>query len=78
MTSDTAARPEGLIGRLVVAIGRRLVPQDLRGGLRLTLPSGQTFEIGFRNPGAHADLTLNNYSPVWSSIRRGAVGFWES
>ena len=54
MTSDTAARPEGLIGRLVVAIGRRLVPLDLRGGLRLTLPSGQTFEIGFRNPGAHA------------------------
>ncbi len=78
MTSDTAARPDGLIGRLVVAIGRKLVPQDLRGGLRLTLPSGQTFEIGFRNPGAHADLTLNNYTPIWSSIRRGAVGFSES
>ena len=78
MTSETAARPEGMIGRLIVAIGRKLVPQDLRGGMRLTLPSGQTFDIGFRNPGATADLTLNTYAPVWASIRRGAVGFSES
>jgi cyclopropane-fatty-acyl-phospholipid synthase len=78
MTSEAAAQSEGLIGRLMLAVGRRLVPQDLRGGLHLTLPSGRSLDIGFRNPGATASLTLNSYAPVWSSIRRGAVGFSES
>jgi cyclopropane-fatty-acyl-phospholipid synthase len=78
MTSESLVQPEGLIGRALVAIGRKLMPQDLRGGLYLTLPSGRRFDIGFRNPGVTADLKLNSFAPVWSSIRRGAVGFSES
>ena len=50
MTSEPLHAREGLIGRLIVAIGRRLLPRELRGGLRLTLPSGQTFGSVFAIP----------------------------
>ena len=60
------------------ATGRRLIPRDVAGGITLTLPSGRQHRIGFQNPGIHCDLALRNYKPVFSAMRRGAVGFAES
>jgi cyclopropane-fatty-acyl-phospholipid synthase len=78
MTSETLNARESLIGQVIAATGRRLLPRDLAGGLTLTLPSGRQQRIGFQKPGIHCDLTLRNYRPVFSAMRRGAVGFAES
>jgi cyclopropane-fatty-acyl-phospholipid synthase len=78
MTSETLNARESLIGQVIAATGRRLLPRDLTGGLTLTLPSGRQHRIGFQKPGIHCDLTLRNYRPVFSAMRRGAVGFAES
>ncbi len=78
MSSESFADREGPIAHLISAIGARLLPKDIAGGLRLTLPSGTTHDIGFERPGIDCDLQLKNFKPVWSAIRRGAVGFAES
>jgi cyclopropane-fatty-acyl-phospholipid synthase len=78
MTTETMHAREGLIGKAIAATGRRLLPRDLTGGMTLTLPSGRQHRIGFQKPGIHCDLVLRNYRPVFSAMRRGAVGFGES
>jgi cyclopropane-fatty-acyl-phospholipid synthase len=78
MTSDSLPRREGPLDRIMVAIGERLLPPEIRGGMLLELPSGAQHRIGFEKPGIHCELKLGNYRPVWSAIRRGAVGFAES
>jgi cyclopropane-fatty-acyl-phospholipid synthase len=78
MTSEIAAMREGPLGRLIFSIGKRLLPQDIVGGLMLTMPSGAQHRIGFERPGIACDLQIGNYRPIWSAIRRGAVGFAES
>lgn len=78
MTTETLHARESLIGQVIAAAGRRLMPRDLAGGLTLTLPSGRQHRIGFEKPGIHCDLTLRNYRPVFAAMRRGAVGFSES
>ena len=78
MTSETLNARESLIGQAIAATGRRLLPGDLIGGLTLTMPSGRQHRIGLQKPGIHCDLTLRNYRPVFSAMRRGAVGFAES
>jgi len=78
MTSDTLQGREGPIGTLIAAIGRRLMPREIAGGITLTLPSGKQHRLGFARPGIRCDLQLRNYRPVWSAMRRGAIGFAES
>lgn len=78
MTTETLHARESLIGKIIAAAGRRMMPRDLTGGMTLTLPSGRQHRIGFQKPGIHCDLTLRNYRPVFSAMRRGAVGFAES
>jgi hypothetical protein len=48
---------DGLLGKLIVAAAKRLLPNDFKGSLALTLPSGQTVKIGGQNPGEQADVT---------------------
>lgn len=78
MTTESIHARESLIGQVIAAAGRRLLPRDVSGGMTLTLPSGRQHRIGFQKPGIHCDLTLRNYRPVFSAMRRGAVGFAES
>ena len=78
MSSESLASREGLLGQIVFSIGARLLPQDICGGLTLTMPSGAAHRVGFDSPGITCDLQMKNYRPVWSAIRRGAVGFSES
>ena len=78
MTTELLDARESLVGQIISAAGRRLLPRDLAGGMTLTLPSGRRHRIGFQKPGIHCDLTLRNYRPVLSAMRRGAVGFAES
>jgi cyclopropane-fatty-acyl-phospholipid synthase len=68
---------DGLLGRLIVATAKRLLPKAFKGSLELTLPSGQIIMIGGQNPGEKADLTLRNFSVVWAGIRRAQLGFFE-
>jgi cyclopropane-fatty-acyl-phospholipid synthase len=68
---------DGILGRLIVGVAKRLLPKDFKGSLELTLPSGQMVKIGGQNPGEKADLTLRNFSVVWAGIRRAQLGFFE-
>ncbi len=68
---------DGLLGRLIVATAKHLLPKDFKGSLELTLPSGQMIVLGGQNPGEKADLTLRNFSVVWAGIRRAQLGFFE-
>ena len=78
MSSDTHPVRESLLGRLFLAGGSIILPQAIEGGLTLTLPSGASHRIGYERPGAACDLQVRNYRPLWSAMRRGAVGFAES
>ena len=78
MSSDTHPVRESLLGRLFLAGGSIILPQAIEGGLTLTLPSGASHLIGYERPGAACDLQVRNYRPLWSAMRRGAVGFAES
>ena len=69
---------DGLIGRLVLAFGKRLMPMSVAGLLRITLPTGRVVEIGAADTGVDADITLHNYKVIWASIRRAQLGFFES
>jgi cyclopropane-fatty-acyl-phospholipid synthase len=68
---------EGILGKLIVATAKKLLPKEFKGSLELTLPSGQMVVLGGQNPGEKADLTLRNFSVVWASIRRAQLGFFE-
>ena len=68
---------EGVIGNLVVAAARRLLPQDFKGSLELTLPSGRQELLGQKGTGFDADLTFKNFKVIWASFRRGHLGFFD-
>jgi cyclopropane-fatty-acyl-phospholipid synthase len=78
MTSETLQARDGLLGHLIAAVGRKLLPRDIEGGITLTLPSGKVHRLGYARPGANCDLQLKNFRPVWNAVRRGAIGFAES
>ena len=79
MAQGTAAqRNEGVLGNLIVRIGKRLLPATLKGSLQLTLPSGKQILIGTPGEGFAADLTLRNFKVIWASVRRAQLGFFES
>ena len=68
---------DGILGKLIVAAAKRLLPKEFKGSLELTLPSGQMIVLGGQNPGEKADLRLRNFSVVWAGIRRAQLGFFE-
>ncbi|NMD08011.1 MAG: class I SAM-dependent methyltransferase [Phyllobacteriaceae bacterium] len=68
---------EGLIGNLIVAAARRLLPKSFNGSLELTMPSGRQVLLGEKGTGPDADLSLRNFKVVWASVRRGQLGFFE-
>ena len=68
---------EGLIGNLIIAAARRLLPKSYKGSLELVLPSGQRFLLGNKGEGVDANLTFRNFKVVWASVRRGQLGFFE-
>lgn len=68
---------EGFFGNLVVAAGKRLLPDSFSGSLELTLPSGRRVVLGEKGAGPAADLSLYNFKVIWASIRRGQLGFFE-
>lgn len=56
----------------------RRAMRDIAGGrMILTMPSGQTAELG-RDGTAQAELTFKNFAPFWKGLRRGSIGFAES
>jgi cyclopropane-fatty-acyl-phospholipid synthase len=68
---------DGLLGSLILAVGRKVIPQQLKGSLSLTLPSGKEITIGEPGTGFDADLTLKNFSVIWASVKRGQLGFFD-
>ena len=78
MTSHTLQAREGLLGQLIAAAGRRLLPHHIEGGITVMLPSGKQHRIGYAEPGIQCDLQLRSYRPLWAAMRRGALGFAES
>ena len=68
---------DGILGKLIVAAAKRLLPSEFKGSLELTLPSGQMIVIGGQNPGEKADLKLKNFKVVWAGMRRAQLGFFE-
>jgi cyclopropane-fatty-acyl-phospholipid synthase len=78
MTTDITGAGEGPLGRFIVAIGKRLMPRELKGSLVLTLPSGRAITLGTPGEGIDADLALDNWRPVVSSVARASLGFSEA
>ncbi|HRA95144.1 MAG TPA: hypothetical protein PLL12_14375, partial [Aestuariivirga sp.] len=79
MNQETAVRVnEGILGNLIVRIGKRLLPKNLKGSLEITLPSGKQVVLGTPGEGFAADLTLHNFKVIWASVRRAQLGFFES
>jgi cyclopropane-fatty-acyl-phospholipid synthase len=68
---------EGLLGSIIVYVGKKLLPTDFKGSLELTLPSGRKALLGQKGSGFDADLTLRNFKVIWAGIRRGQLGFFE-
>jgi len=68
---------DGILGGLIIAATKRLLPSEFKGSLELTLPSGQMIVIGGQNPGEKADLKLQNFKVVWAGMRRAQLGFFE-
>jgi cyclopropane-fatty-acyl-phospholipid synthase len=68
---------DGILGKLIVAAAKRLLPSEFKGSLELTLPSGQIIMIGGQNPGEKADLKLRNFKVIWAGMRRAQLGFFE-
>lgn len=68
---------EGLLGNLVVAVAKRLLPKTFAGSIDLTLPSGRKVTLGEKGTGIEADLTFRNFKVVWAAVRRGQLGFFE-
>jgi cyclopropane-fatty-acyl-phospholipid synthase len=68
---------EGLVGNLILAVAKRVLPKDVIGSIDLTLPSGKTVTIGRKGTGVNADLTLKNFRVIWASIRRAQLGFFD-
>jgi cyclopropane-fatty-acyl-phospholipid synthase len=67
----------GVLGGLILAAAKRLLPKEFKGSLELTLPSGQMIMLGGQNPGEKADLKLKNFSVIWAGVRRAQLGFFE-
>jgi cyclopropane-fatty-acyl-phospholipid synthase len=68
---------DGILGKLIISAAKRLLPQDFKGSLELTLPSGQMIMVGGQNPGEKADLKLKNFKVIWAGMRRAQLGFFE-
>jgi cyclopropane-fatty-acyl-phospholipid synthase len=69
---------EGIIGRIVVSIAKRLLPKDYKGSLTITLPSGRVLRLGELGTGIDADLGFKNFSVIRAGLRRAHLGFFES
>lgn len=78
MIARTLRLQVGILTNLIVAIGQRLAPPNIRGHLLLTLPSGKAIELGRASHGPTAELHLKSWQPLWMAIRRSDVGFCES
>jgi cyclopropane-fatty-acyl-phospholipid synthase len=69
---------DGLLAKLIVNIGKRLLPKDITGSLAITLPSGDQVMLGGAGQGISADLKLKNFKVIWASIKRAQLGFFET
>ena len=68
---------EGIIGNLILGLGRKWLPKSFKGSLQLTLPSGRKVMLGEPGNGPDATLKLHNYKVILAGIRRGQLGFFE-
>ncbi len=68
---------EGVLNRFAFGLGRRFLPENVRGSLELTLPSGKVILLGKPGTGFDANLQLQNFKVIWASVRRGQLGFFE-
>ncbi len=75
--ADLGKMKEGVIGSLIIAAGKKLLPKSFKGSLELTLPSGRKLLLGAKGTGHDAVLAMRNFKVVWASIRRGQLGFFE-
>lgn len=77
MTAEALIPSDSWLARLIVLVGSHVMPNSLRGCLRLTLPSGREVIIGQPGSGVEADLQFLDFRVVLRAIRRASVGFGE-
>ena len=78
MSSPSFDLPQSAVQRLLSALGRRMLPSDIKGQLDVTLPTGRVLRIGGQVAGPVASLRLNAWRVLASAAARGAIGFGES
>lgn len=70
-------RRPSIVGRLILAAGKRILDFEPVGSLTIQLPDGQSVRFGHAT-GRETVLRLNNYSVVAKAVRRGSLGFAEA
>lgn len=79
MTSETLQGRASVISHITTLLARQFLPRNnIKGGITISLPNGRQHRIGYEAPGISCDLAFKNYRPLWSAMRRGAIGFAES
>jgi cyclopropane-fatty-acyl-phospholipid synthase len=64
--------------RLITRFGRKLMPDELSGSIRIELPSGMIATVNGESPGHDAELKVNSWQVLRRSMQAGANGFAES
>ena len=67
-----------LFERLVVRVGRKLMPHELSGTISIELPSGSLVTVRSKHPGQFAELKINDWQVLRRAVQAGANGFAES
>ena len=64
--------------RLVVRIGRAMLPDSLAGSIEIRLPTGRTLRVYGDRTGPQAVLTVHSWRVLQRAIHSGAIGFADS
>lgn len=64
--------------RLIVRLGRAMMPDTLAGGITVLLPSGNIVRFRGSRPGHQVRLTIRSWRVIVRAIQAGANGFAES
>lgn len=78
MSDATLAIRESILTRIILAAGRRIMPDGLAGAVDLILPCGRVLRIGRRGGPPDAVLRFKSWRPLWASMRRASISFAES
>lgn len=64
--------------RAIIRVGRTILPANMAGSIRITLPSGAVVNVEGKHPGVSAGLMINSWALLRRALQAGSIGFAES